>query len=221
MHITYIITGLLCSFFLLGFALTSYFEQEKRASAVALIMTTVYGVAWFLTGHFYAAATIQFTIAFWVLLLAGLGLLAWPYGRPAPLEIDLSATERYDERHVIFGRMELEPDLPQYEKYYSELNPQVKGFDDHLRSMPRLGELGGKYSHELDSPYFDALFEFIAKYNHLADPGSPATGRIDLSQAEATRRAKGFVKHLGALDVRVTRLRDYHVYSHAGRRLHN
>lgn len=221
MHITYVITGLLCSLFLLGFALTSYQEQEKRASAVALIITTGFAVIWFVAGHLYAPATVHITIAFWVSLLAGFGLLAWPYGRPEPLEIDRSATERYDERHVIFGRMELEPDQPQYAKYYSELNPQVKGFDDHLRSMPRLGKLGGKYSHELDSPYFDALFEFIAKYNHLADPGSSTTGRIDLSQAEATRRVKGFAKHLGALDVRVTRLRDYHVYSHAGRRLHN
>jgi len=207
--------------FLLGFALTSVFEKEKRASAVALIIAAVYGSAWFLAGHIFPGATLYMAAAFWTLLIAGFGLLSWPFGQPAPLEIDPSSTERYDERHVIFGRMELEPGMPQYEKYYSELNPQVKGFDDHLRTMPRLGEPGGEYSHELDSPYFDALFEFIAKYSHLADPGSPITERIDLSAAEATRRIKGFARHLGALDVRVTRLKDYHVYSHAGRRLHN
>ena len=221
MHHIFLFTGLLCSLFLLGFAVTSYLEKEKRASAIALIMTTVYGGVWFLTGHVYPAATLHITIAFWVLLIAGLGLLSWPFGKPAPLEISLSSTERYDERHVIFGRMELEPGMPQYQKYYSELNPQIKGFDDHVRTMPKLGELGGKYSHELDSPYFDALFEFIAKYNHLADPGSPVTGRIDLSREEATRRVKGFARHLGALDARITRLKDYHVYSHAGRRLDN
>jgi len=220
-HPIFLITGIVCLLFLLGFALTSYFEKEKRASAIALIVTTVYGGAWFIAGHIYPAVTLHMAIAFWVLLIACFGLLSWPFGQPAPLEIRPSSTARYDERHVIFGRMELEPEMPQYEKYYSELNPQVKGFDDHVRTMPKLGELGGEYSHELDSPYFDALFEFIAKYNHLADPGSPGTARIHLSREEATRRVKGFAKHLGALDTRVTRLKNYHVYSHAGRRLHN
>ena len=147
MHLIFIITGLLCLLFLLGFAITSYFEKEKRASAITLILTTVYGGAWFLTGHLFPVAAFYIAIAFWMLLIAGLGLLSWPFGKPAPLEIDPSSTERYDERHVIFGRMELEPGLPQYEKYYSEMNPQVKGFDDHVRTMPKLGELGGEYSH--------------------------------------------------------------------------
>jgi ferredoxin len=220
-HLIFLITGLLCSLFFLGFALTSYVEKEKRASAIALIIATVYGGAWFLTGHIYPATTLHIAIAFWVLLIAGFGLLSWPFRQPAPLTIDSSKTERYDERHVIFGRMELAPEMPQYNKYYSELNPQVKGFDDHVRTMPKLGELGGEYSHELDSPYFDAIFEFIAKYNHLADPGTPVAERINLSAEEATRRVKGFARHLGALDARVTRLKNYHVYSHAGRRLHN
>jgi len=217
----YIITGIVCLLFLLGFAVTSYFEKEKRASAVSLIIATVYGAAWFMTGHIYPAVTLQIAIAFWLLLIAGLGLLCWPFGEPAPLEISPSSTARYDERHVIFGRMELEPGSPQYEKYYCDLNPPLKGLDDHVRSMPQLGELGGKYSHVLDSPYFGALFDFIAQYNHLADPGSPGATRIDLAPEEATRRVKGFAKHLGALDARITRLKDYHVYSHAGRRLHN
>lgn len=221
MHLIFIITGLLGILFLLGFAVTSYFENEKRASAMALIIATIYGTGWFLTGHIYPAASLSIAIAFWILLIAGLGLLAWPFGKPGPLEIDPSPFERYDERHVIFGRMELEPGMPQYDDYYSRLNPRMKSFDDHLRTLPKLGELGGEYSHELDSPYFDALFEFIARYNHLADPGAPTGKLINLSAAEATRRVKGFAKHLGALDVGIARLREHHVYSHAGRRLHN
>ena len=109
MHLIYLVTGLLGFLFLLGFAVTSYFELEKRAAAIALIMATVFGVTWFITGHIYSAATLQIALAFWVLLIAGFGLLAWPFGKPAPLGIDPPSTERYDERHVIFGRMELEP----------------------------------------------------------------------------------------------------------------
>ena len=221
MHPVFSITGIFCLLFLLGFAITSFFEKERRASALVLILATICGSAWFFAGIVYPGASFYISIAFWAVLIAGLGLLAWPFGNPDPLEINPSALERYDERHVIFGRMELEPEMPQYEEYYSRHNPQIQGFDDHLRTLPKLGELGGDYSHELDSPYFDALFEFIAQYNHLADPGPPAGGRINLSPAEATCRVKGFAKHLGALDVRITRLKDYHVYSHAGRRLQN
>jgi ferredoxin len=220
-HLIYSLTGIVGLLFLLGFTVTSYFEKEKRASAIALIVATVYGFVWFLAGLTYPTVTLHLAIAFWILLISGIGLLTWPFGKPAPLEIHPSSAERYDERHVIFGRMGLESGMPQYEKYYSELNPQVKGFDDHLRTMPKLGEFGGEYYHELDSPYFDALFEFIAKYNQLADPGSPVAKPICLSAGQATRRVKGFARHLGALDARITRLKDYHVYSHAGRRLHN
>jgi ferredoxin len=221
MHPFFIFTGFIGSLFLTGFAATSFHEKERRAAAIALIMATIFGSVWFLTGYIFPGATLHFSIVFWVLLIAGIGFLSWPFDKPAPLEIDPSSTERYDERHVIFGRMELEPGLPQYDEYYSKLNPQVKGFDDHLRTMPKLGELGGEYSHELDSPYFDALFEFIAKYNHLADPGIPNADRVTLSPEEATRRIKGFATHLGALDVRVTRLKNHQVYSHAGRKMHN
>ena len=221
MHPVFLVLGLLCSLFLLGFVVTSYQERERRAAAVALLFTVTFGGGWLVIGILFPSATLHISVAFGALLIAGFGCLAWPFGPPAPLKIIPSATERFDERHVIFGRMELEPGMPQYDTYYSDLNPQVKGFDDHLRTMPKLGQPGGDYAHELDSPYFDALFEFIAKYNHLADPGPSAAERINLQPAEATRRVKGFAKHLGALDVGITRLADYQVYSHAGRRLHN
>jgi hypothetical protein len=146
-HFIFLLTGIVCLLFLTGFAVTSYFEKEKRASAITLILTTVYGGVWFITGYIYPAVTLHITITFWVLLIGGFGLLSWPFSKTSPLAINLSSTEQYDERHVIFGRMELEPGMPQYEKYYSELNPGVKGFDDHVRTMPKLGELGGEYSH--------------------------------------------------------------------------
>jgi reductive dehalogenase len=66
-----------------------------------------------------------------------------------------------------------------------------------------------------------SVFEYIEKYRHLADPGEPRRSPAGIDSHEATRRIKGFARYLGVLDVRVTRLRDYHVYSHAGRQLSN
>jgi ferredoxin len=84
-----------------------------------------------------------------------------------------------------------------------------------------LGAEGAKYYHQLDSPYMVSVFEFIEGYRHLAAPGQPAVTPIEITPQEATTRIKGFARQLGALDVRVTRLRDYHVYSHSGRHLYN
>jgi hypothetical protein len=105
-HLFYIITGIVCLLFLLGFAVTSYIEKEKRASAISLIIAAVYGVAWFMAGHIYPAGSLQIAIVFWLLLMAGFGLLFWPFGAPAALRFRPSSTERCDERHVIFGQME-------------------------------------------------------------------------------------------------------------------
>jgi reductive dehalogenase len=115
--------------------------------------------------------------------------------------------------------MELDQDTWQYEEYYSNLNPDVKKFDDHLRELPSIGDPGGIYAHPFDSRYFQAVFKYIEKFNHLADPGSPSSDPVDITAEEATKRIKGFGKYLGALDVRMTRLKDYHVYTHVGRQL--
>jgi len=74
-HPIFFTTGFLISLVLLGFALTSYFEKEKRAAAIALILATAYGCAWFLTGSLFPSVSLQITIAFWLLLIAGAGLL--------------------------------------------------------------------------------------------------------------------------------------------------
>ena len=181
MHSLFIVSGIICFVFLLGFAITSFFENEKRAGSLMVALAAAYLVLWFSIGFLIPAATFIIVVGFWISVAGVTILLSLPFGTPQPLEIDPAATERFDERHVIFGRMGLAKGSPEYEIYYSELNPQMKGFDDHLRSMPKLGEPGGDYFHEFDTPYFDAVFEFIANYNHLAEPGPPAAGCFQAS----------------------------------------
>jgi reductive dehalogenase len=219
MFFLHMITGLLFVFTLLGFAITSLRENETRAFRLTLITSLLVAILWFGIGATLPEYVMQITVAFWILTIAAFILLMLPLGKSPPLEIDPLKTERFDERHVIFGRMDLVDGLPQYETYYTRINPQTKRFDDHLRSMPRLGQPGGNHFHPLDSPYFKAVFKYIDRFNHLADPGEPEGQPVDISPPEAARRIKGFAKHLGAADVRITRLKDYHIYSHTGRRL--
>ncbi|MBW1668259.1 MAG: reductive dehalogenase [Deltaproteobacteria bacterium] len=221
MHWFYLLSGVVFFLGILGFSITSFRELEKRAGLLSLLCAVGFGIIWAGIGIAFPEATFYLAVIAWALSVAGAIFLSLPIGKAEPLKIDISKTERFDERHITFGRMELKEGTPQYDEYYMHLNPEMKKVDDNLRSMPDLGEPGAKYFNKLDSPYMVSIFEFIEKIRHLADPGEPDQGPVSISPEEATRKIKGFGKFLGALDVRVTRLRDYHVYSHAGRQLHN
>jgi reductive dehalogenase len=221
MHWFFILTGLLLCLAALGFALTSFFELERRASLLTFLLTCIFAATGLGVGASFPEATLSVAVAAWAAATVVVLLLALPLGKSQPLRIDKSRAERFDERHIMFGRAELREGTSQYEEYYTDLNPGVKETDDGIRAMPELGGPGAKYYDELDSPYMVSVFEFIEKYRHLADPGEPGRSPAGIDPREATRRIKGFARHLGVLDVRVTRLRDYHVYSHAGRQLSN
>jgi len=221
MHWFFILTGLLFCLVALGFALTSFIELERRASLLASLLTCVIAATWFGFGAALPGTTLSAAIAAWTATIIVVLCLALPIGKSQPLKIDESRAERFDERHTMFGRAELREGTPQHEEYYTHLNPMSKETDDNIRAMPELGGPGAKYYDEIDSPYMVSVFEFIEKYRHLADPGNPGRNPVSIDPHEATRRVKGFARHLGVLDVRVTRLRDYHVYSHAGRHLAN
>jgi reductive dehalogenase len=221
MHWLFIVTGLLFCSAALGFAFTSFCELESRAGLLSLLFTCIFATIWFGLGLAFPGTTFSVAVAAWAATVIVVILLALPAGKPQPLKIDQSRAERFDERHIMFGRAELREGTPQYDEYYIHLNPKSKETDDGIRAMPELGGPGAKYYDHLDSPYMVSVFEFIEKYRHLADPGKPVGSPAAIDPHEATRRIKGFARHLGVLDVRVTRLRDYHVYSHAGRHLSN
>ncbi len=219
MQLFFILSGIFFIIGLLGFAVTSYIERERHAGHVALLFAAIFAGIWFGSGYVFPTQTLLITCTAWSAVLLGAFILSLPIGKTHPLKIEPSLCERYDERDVIFGRMELGSDTWQYKEYYSNLNPDMKKFDDHLRELPSVGDPGGIHAHPLDSRYFQSVFKYIEKFNHLADPGSPINEPMEITAEEATNRIKGFGKYLGALDVRMTRLKDYHVYTHAGRRL--
>ena len=221
MHWFFVATGLLFCLAAMGFALTCLSERERRAGLLTFLFTGMIAVLWFGFGAAFPGTTLSAAAAAWGAAAAAVLFVALPIGKPRALEIDPSRAERFDERHIMFGRAELRKGTPQYEEYYTRLNPGAKETDDGIRAMPELGEPGAKYYDEFDSPYMVSVFEFIDKYRHLAEPGEPGRNPARVDPQEATRRIKGFARHLGALDVRATRLRDYHVYSHAGRHLAN
>jgi reductive dehalogenase len=221
MTFIYILMGALVVLALVGFAVASQRENEPVAARRAWVAAGGASLGWLVMGLVLHP---WLPVVTGVLLGLGLAVLLamWlPWGRSEPLRTRPDLLERFDERHVIFGRMSLEPQTEQHGVYYRTLNPGAAQVDEHLRSMPQLGEPGSQCYHPLDTPYSSAVFRYIEDFRHLVEPAVNEASEVEIPPEEAARRVKGFARELGAADVRITRLQSHHLYSHAGRRLEN
>lgn len=122
---------------------------------------------------------------------------------------------RIDERDIMFARVRLVPGRPEYEQYYA-LRPENKRIDDKIRSMPGLSSPQAVLYHLLACAVTDASFDYIGQIRHLVD-GPVAERAVTYSAETFTHFIKGAARHYGAHSVGITRLRDYHIYSHIGR----
>ena len=115
----------------------------------------------------------------------------------------------------MFSRNNLKffPDL--FDRYYSK-NPDKRRGDETIHSQSELGDANQTYSDPLLSPVFTAAFSYLKK-TRAAGRGEVASETITHSPAELTRVIKGVGRYYGAVDVGVTRLQKYHLYTHHGR----
>lgn len=123
--------------------------------------------------------------------------------------------KRVDERDTIFARVNYKKGSAAYEDYYSR-NPEKKAIDDSLRTRPNLCEEGTMTYSELNSPMASSAFQFLNDIKHLSE-GSVNPVKAESNKKIFTKRIKGFAKHYGAKLVGITKLQDYHFYTHRGR----
>ncbi|MGB9375787.1 MAG: hypothetical protein WCA82_16680 [Jiangellales bacterium] len=218
MSTLFIITGSLTGLFLLGFGLVSVRERENRAAAVAITCGLVFLAAWFGLGLRYPQWSIPAAVGLMAAAALAALLMLYPMGENTIPEVDAQKARRLDEREIMFARARLKQGTPQFEEFYQRLRPDLAEVDGELRQLPRLGEPGGRFYTEKDGAYFEALFDYIEEINHLGDITTPRRAEpLEIAAAEATRRIKAFARHLGALEVGITPLKEHHLYSHVGR----
>ncbi len=125
--------------------------------------------------------------------------------------------ERFDERDNVQSRGTLEPGTPDYEDFYRR-HPEWKDKDDGIRALPGLGRVG----HAADLPFVGVQHDLLALLG-MSDrvDGPVAPQRLELTPEQATRKVKGFAKHLGADLVRVGPLDPANVYTHVGKTWHD
>jgi ferredoxin len=205
--------GLLALISFSAFGVVSIREREPRAARVALALAFSISIplvsAAFLPppGPVVGAAVVIFA--------ALAGVIAWfmPFaevpaagGRPS---------RRIDERDIMFARGRLDPESSEYRAYYA-MRPENKAGDDHTRSLPGLLSEDAQLAEPLSFAAAKASFDLTEAVREQID-GKVAAQQIERSPKVWTAAIKKLALSFGAVDVGVTELQPYHVYTHVGR----
>ncbi|MBC8496902.1 MAG: 4Fe-4S dicluster domain-containing protein, partial [Chloroflexi bacterium] len=178
-----------------------------------------FGIAALGAMTFFLAASLPTSVQLVVLgvvlvaIVVGIILFFIPIGR-VEVGNDLPNT-RFDEREIMFVRARLKPGTLEYESYYAQ-HPEHKKSDERTREMPGLLSLDAKFANRYQFASMDGSF-FLTHALREAVDGSVALERTKKTPEELTAFLKGLARYYGALDVGVTALQPYHLYSHIGR----
>ncbi len=208
------VIGMLLFAALVYAAIVSLLDGEQRAAFVSLLLSLLVPLP------FIAAGTLHFPnrhlVAVSLLVIAAAAVLVMLVPVPGRHErMDDTPRARIDERDIMFSRRLLEPGTTRFEEYYGR-NPEKKSWDDKFRSRPGLLAKGAAYYEPFAFKAATASFDTIERLRPHVD-GPVAKNGIDTDPAEATRFLRAWALKLGAHSVGITQLRDYHVYSVAGR----
>jgi len=195
------------------FSFISSREGEKRATRVSLSLAVAGALAFLLASLLPAAVRLILLgalgmagLAALILFFAPLGSV--PEGRDTP-------QSRFDERDVMFARWRLQPGSPEYEAYYA-MRPENKASDDRTRARPGLYNAASRVANEYLFASPKASFDLTEALRDAVD-GLVSDQRHELPPQEMTAYLKGLALYYGALEIGVTALQPYHVYSHVGR----
>jgi reductive dehalogenase len=195
------------------FAIVSFKEREIRAAKISLGLgiasSTIFALLVFspfvIKGLIFILLLIGFVLSFYLFLQ--------PIGRVNPGN-DIPKT-RFDERDIMFARGRLMPGTPEYDSYYV-MRPENKEIDDHTRSKPGLLEPGSLYANPFLFAVPKASFQLTEALRDFSD-GPVAETKLDLEPERMSNYLKEIAHYYGAVDVGITSLEPYHVYSNVGR----
>ena len=196
-----------------GFALVSRKEGERRATNVAAGVAVGGGLVFLLAVTL--PGTVQWLVFGVVVLAVIAGLISFflPVGR---VEIGPETpTLRFDERQIMFARGRLQPGSPEYESYY-QAHPEHLEDDQRTRAQPGLLAPGSKFANRFHFAATDGSFGLTHALRDVVDGSHKGQGDT-LDAEQIIPYLKGLARYFGALDVGVTELQPYHVYSHVGR----
>ncbi|MBL7128468.1 MAG: 4Fe-4S dicluster domain-containing protein [Ignavibacteria bacterium] len=214
-NIILIISGELLFFFMMIFSIFSLKEKESKAASRALLLAIILPIPYLLIA--LIAFPFQKEAVLFLIILTALVLIVlfFPTKRFKVAEKE-SPEYKYDERDIVFSRRHLKTETERYDEYYSNHHDKKKP-DDNFRSKPGLLSPESNMYNPFTFASASASFIAVSGFHDLVD-GDVSDTKVESDPLKISNYIKNWSKKLGALNTGITELKEYHKYSHAGRR---
>ncbi len=209
-----IIMGLIFFTLFIYMAFVSYFEKEKNASQKSLFLALFLSIPYFLLAYFNFSDKELISPILIAIPLLLVFILFIPLKGVSHIKTDIP-NEKIDERDIMFSRHLLKKEDERYKEYY-ERHPENFESDEAFQKLPGLLSKGSSNYDRLMFAASEASFFTVDQFKNVVD-GSVEPKPINTSPEKISHFLKKWAEKLGALDVGITHLQDYHKYSHVGR----
>ena len=194
------------------FLVYSIREHEKLAVRgvliLLLLLLSVYAA------YFFNLVPFIFQLSFAIVFVSFLILVFLPF-RNQTVVFQIPEN-KFDERDIMFSRMELKKGTDKFAKYY-QMRPENKPKDDLFRREPGLLDSKSKLYNPLLFIAAKASFSTVDLLHPLVEKSDSQEKSNQLTKSEISEFIKNWTIKLGAADVGCTLLKPYHIYSHIGR----
>lgn len=190
----------------------SLYENEKYAARKIIPILLLNSIL--LAFHIYRMVPEAVQITVVLLFISGIIFMFIRFGNkevlfPAP-------DKKFDERDIMFSRMELKAGTDKMENYYRN-KPENKQKDDLFRNEPGLLNPKSKFYNPFLFNAAEATFSTVELLNPLVESDEIKMPEVNFNSKEITDFISKWTKKLGAADVGITWLQPYHTYSIVGR----
>ena len=195
-------------------AIISSIEKEKKATSSFILIGIFAPLPFLYTGLYNFTGHSIVSIVLLSLIFILLMIYFIPV-RATKKVSDAIPTVKNDERDIMFSRRRLKKDTHNFNYYYNK-NPDKLKIDSKIKSNPGLLKPGSANYDPFMGSSADATFATVDLLSPHVD-GEISSEKINSDPNKITKYIKNWSKKLGALDVGITELKEYHKYSYRGR----
>jgi ferredoxin len=198
---------------------SSLLEKEQRAALISLTGVVVNSGLWIALTLFMHLKWVLFLNLALLIIIVVFVIVSLIKFFPSVNQRDLSDVQLFDERDHMFSRNNLKSHPQIAEKYYNA-HPEKKEIDEKIHNKPEIEEPGRVFYDSLYTPVFDAVFSHL-KQTRSAAWGEPSAEKQTINKEKLAQVVQEIARYYGAVDVGITSLKPYHLYTHAGRHVEN
>jgi ferredoxin len=191
------------------------YEKEKRAVLMigfGIIFNCLFWLVLINYSYVPFLNIINIIIMLFITVFAIISLVSY---FPEERKRNLTNIIQYDERNVMFARDDLRFHPKLYSKYYLD-KPKIKSIDKLIHNKGSLSDSSKLYYDKYYTPLYNAAFELLDIQREASSINISNT-KSEVNKNKLTKTIKHIAKLYGAVDIGITELRDYHIYSHKGR----